>query len=161
LPTFWLALHFDGITESNPVLGLKPDSWLTQTVRKIYDELLSADVAFTVEVYEGNLLVGGLFGIALRKLVTLDTMYGLPDPIKLRSASKAALCEAVIQMHAAGIEVVDLEVRHEKGHPASRLGERMISMPDFRIILQNWPVAVQSVSGIIFLAVGGASQVSR
>jgi Leu/Phe-tRNA-protein transferase len=114
---------------------IKRGSWLTNKVREIYEMLLSQKFAFTIEVYNGSELVGGLFGIALGRLVTLDTMYGLPG--RFRSASKTALCEAIIQMHAAGIKVVDVEVEHPRDHPAFRLGEQKLSMREFRLLLQE------------------------
>jgi leucyl/phenylalanyl-tRNA---protein transferase len=114
---------------------IKPRSWLTGEVREIYEALLTHEFAFTIEAYKDNSLVGGLFGIALGRLVTLDTMYGLSEPAELRSASKIALCETFVQMHAAGIKVVDVEVEHKRDHPARRLGEQKLSMQEFRRLL--------------------------
>ena len=117
------------------VVEVKEPRWLTPYVRSIYDELLSEDLAFTIEAVCGNKVIGGLFGVASGKVLTIDTLAGLPEPKEYRSTSKAALCKLVSLAHDEGIYLIDGELKHDKGHPASKLGEEEMEFSEFRAFL--------------------------
>ena len=99
---------------------IKPRSWVGAEVRRI--------------CHEGR-LVGGLVGIAIGSVAIIDTMYGLPEPKALRSASKALLCHAVIELHRVGGTCIDVQNQHPENHPWQRLGETRISMDELRCLL--------------------------
>lgn len=72
--------------------SIKPRTWVGAEVRRIYEEMIAAGAAFTMEARHEGQLVGGLVGIAVGSVAIIDTMYGLPEPQALRTASKALLC---------------------------------------------------------------------
>mgnify|MGYP001281247626 FL=1 len=97
--------------------------------------MIEAGTAFTMEAVHEGQLVGGLVGVAVGEIAIIDTMYGLPEPQSLRSASKALLCHAVIELHRIGATCVDVQNRHPENHPWQRLGEIRISMDELRHLL--------------------------
>ena len=116
---------------------IKEKSWLNSRVREIYEELLTHNYAFTMEAYYQGKIAGGLFGVALGNIVTIDTMYGIPVPKEMRSSSKALFCCALIEMFNAGVKVIDVETSHHPNHPCFRLGEKEIDFADFRKYLRS------------------------
>ena len=109
---------------SSEVLDLiettKKKIWFSSEVRSIYEHLLAERYAFTVEVWAEDTVVGGLFGVANGRTLTLDTMAALP---KFRSASKGALCTLLKFARRHNVELLDVEVAHASDHPSARLGE--------------------------------------
>lgn len=114
--------------------GIKPRTWVGAEVRRIYEELIAAGSAFTMEACHEGQLVGGLVGIAVGSVAVIDTMYGLPEPKALRSASKALLCHAVIEFNRVGATCIDVQNQHPENHPWQRLGETRISMDGLRCL---------------------------
>jgi leucyl/phenylalanyl-tRNA--protein transferase len=112
--------------------AIKPRTWVSAEVRTIYEELISAGHAFTMEAFHDDELVGGLIGISIGAVAIIDTMYGLPEPRSLRSASKALLCHTVIEFQRIGVTCIDVQNRHPDNHPWQRLGERQIGMSELR-----------------------------
>ncbi|MEQ1648193.1 MAG: hypothetical protein ABL898_06350, partial [Hyphomicrobiaceae bacterium] len=111
---------------------IKPRSWVSANVRTVYEQMIVAGRAFTMEAFHGDDLVGGLVGIGIGSVAIIDTMYGLPEPKNLRSASKVLLCHAAIEFQRIGATCIDVQNRHPDNHPWQRLGERMISMDELR-----------------------------
>ncbi len=110
----------------------KLKTWFTPAVREIYEELLSAKLAFTIEAVHNEIVAGGLFGVALGNVLTVDTLVGLPNSKRHRSTSKATLCHLILKGYNQGITWVDGEVQHKNNHPAARLGEEKVSFSEFR-----------------------------
>lgn len=111
---------------------IKPRTWVSAEVRRIYEEMIAAGTAFTMEAVHEGQLVGGLIGVAVGSVAIIDTMYGLPEPKSLRSASKALLCHSVIELDRIGATCIDVQNQHPENHPWQRLGEMRISMDDLR-----------------------------
>ena len=115
-------------------VSIKPRTWVSAEVRRIYEEIITAGRAFTMEAVHEGQLVGGLIGIAVGAVAIIDTMYGLPEPKSLRSASKALLCHAVIELNRVGVTCIDVQNQHPENHPWQRLGETKISMDELRLL---------------------------
>lgn len=113
-------------------IRIKPRTWVSDEVRQIYEDMVQAGTAFTMEATHDGQLVGGLVGIAIGEVAIIDTMYGLPEPKSLRSASKALLCHAVIEFGRVGTTCIDVQNQHPENHPWQRLGETRISMRTLR-----------------------------
>ncbi len=114
--------------------AIKPRTWVNAEVRAIYEEMICAGQAFTMEAFHGDDLVGGLIGVAIGTVAIIDTMYGLPEPKSLRSASKALLCHSVIELQRHGATCIDVQNQHLENHPWQRLGEQRISMSELRLL---------------------------
>lgn len=112
--------------------AIKPRTWVNAEVRAIYEDMIGTGKAFTMEAFHGDDLVGGLIGVAIGSVAIIDTMYGLPEPKSLRSASKAVLCHSVIELQRHGATCIDVQNQHPENHPWMRLGETRISMAELR-----------------------------
>ncbi len=98
-------------------------TWITDEMRQAYLNLFRQGYAHSVEVWEGVLLVGGLYGVALGRVFFGESMFSLSN-----NASKmalAALCERLI---AWNYGLIDCQVYSE--HLGS-LGAEEIPRSDF------------------------------
>jgi Leu/Phe-tRNA-protein transferase len=116
---------------------IKQKTWLNEDIRNIYEAMISKDLAFTLEAYIENQLVGGLVGISMGGLITVDTMYGLPDSSEIRSASKALFCQCVLLCSENNISYIDVENSHPENHPCQRLGEANIGIQGLRNLIDK------------------------
>ena len=98
-------------------------TWITRTMREAYTTLHDLGVAHSIEVMNGNRLVGGLYGVMLDKMFFGESMFSL-EP----NASKAAFIALCQACHARGIELIDCQVRNP--HLMS-LGAALMSRQDF------------------------------
>src|SRR5690606_36487086 len=65
-------------------------TWINSRIRKIYRALYSEEHCHTVEVYDGDRLVGGLYGVSLGRAFFGERMFH-----RARDASKIALVHLV------------------------------------------------------------------
>jgi leucyl/phenylalanyl-tRNA--protein transferase len=98
-------------------------TWITEDVRRAYIRLHEAGYAHSAEVWQGDELVGGLYGVRLGKVLFGESMFS-----KVSNASKYAFISYVQQLVSEGVELIDCQVYTE--HLES-LGARMISRPTF------------------------------
>ncbi len=83
----------------------RPSTWITDDFVNAYVELHRRGFAHSVEVYEGDELVGGLYG------VTIGGFFGGESMFRRRSdASKAAVAHLVEHMRARGFVLLDAQV---------------------------------------------------
>lgn len=89
----------------------RPDqdgTWITADMLHAYAQLHRQGHAHSIEAWEGDDLVGGLYGISIGGAFFGESMFALrPD------ASKIAFVQAVRQMAAWGIDLVDCQVHTE------------------------------------------------
>jgi len=98
-------------------------TWITEDVRRAYIRLHEAGYAHSAEVWQGDELVGGLYGVRLGKVLFGESMFS-----KVSNASKYAFISYVQQLVTEGVELIDCQVYTE--HLES-LGARMIPRPEF------------------------------
>lgn len=102
-------------------------TWITAGMKKAYIKLHELGFAHSVETWEGDTLVGGLYGISLGKVFFGESMFHLrPD------ASKIALYELVNNMKSRGFHFIDSQLRTE--HLVS-LGAEEIPREDYLLLL--------------------------
>ena len=83
-------------------------TWITDDMIEAYVTLHELGYAHSAEAFEGDMLVGGLYGISLGGTYFGESMYAdAPD------ASKVAFVTLVRKMLAKGIDLVDCQVRTE------------------------------------------------
>lgn len=81
------------------------DTWLTPRLCAAYGRLHRLGHAHSVEAWKGGELVGGLFGVALRRLFTSETMFHrAPD------AGNAVLVAAAALVRAGGFTLWDIQM---------------------------------------------------
>lgn len=83
----------------------RPDTWITAEMSRAYEDLWRRGWARSVEVWEGDELVGGLYGIQVGGVLTGESMFHRrPD------ASKVALVDLCARFAEAGGGLVDVQL---------------------------------------------------
>ncbi len=93
-------------------------TWITPAMRQAYARLHDLGYAHSVEVWNGDQLVGGIYGVAMGKVFFGESMFS-----RAANASKVALVHLVKQLESWGYELIDCQVASR--HLAS-LGAREI-----------------------------------
>ncbi|WP_395051262.1 leucyl/phenylalanyl-tRNA--protein transferase [Flavobacterium sp.] len=103
-------------------------TWITNDMIEAYCKLNELGIAKSVEVWQNNELVGGLYGIDLGHIFCGESMFS-----KVSNASKVAFIALVNQLKAANYNLLDCQVYNE--HLES-LGCREIEREEFMRILE-------------------------
>lgn len=80
-------------------------TWITDEMSDAYGELHRRGFAHSIEVWRGDALVGGLYGIAIGKVFFGESMFSL-----YANASKVAFISLCQQLQAWGYAVIDCQV---------------------------------------------------
>jgi leucyl/phenylalanyl-tRNA---protein transferase len=96
---------FDQVIEgcAEPGVG-RARTWINARIRKIYRALYAEGHCHTVEVYDGRLLVGGLYGVSLGGAFFGESMFH-----RARDASKIALVHLAARLKAGGYSLLDTQ----------------------------------------------------
>lgn len=106
----------------------QPGTWITTDMVEAYCNLNELGVAKSVEVWQGDELVGGLYGVDLGHIFCGESMFS-----KVSNASKIAFIALTKQLYIANYRLLDCQVYNE--HLES-LGAREIEREDFLEILK-------------------------
>ena len=79
-------------------------TWINGPIRRLYKQLFETGRAHTVEVYDENVLVGGLYGVHLGGAFFGESMFS-----RARDASKIALTHLVARMCAGNFRLLDTQ----------------------------------------------------
>jgi len=79
-------------------------TWINARIRRIYRALFEHGHCHTVEVYDGNKLIGGLYGVSLGRAFFGESMFH-----RARDASKIALVHLVARLRAGGYRLLDTQ----------------------------------------------------
>ncbi len=79
-------------------------TWINGRIRRIYRTLFDRGHCHTVEVYEGDRLVGGLYGVSLGRAFFGESMFH-----RTRDASKIALVHLIARLKAGGYRLLDTQ----------------------------------------------------
>jgi len=90
-----------GCAEPQPGRGR---TWINARIRKLYRGLFDIGHCHTVEVYDGDALVGGLYGVSLGAAFFGESMFH-----RARDASKVALVHLVARLKAGGFKLLDTQ----------------------------------------------------
>ncbi len=102
-------------------------TWINDEIVRLYGELFAAGHAHSLEAYEGDTLVGGLYGVSLRGAFFGESMFH-----RARDASKVALVHLFARLRTGGFRLLDAQFSTE--HLAS-LGAVEIPRDTFRLRL--------------------------
>jgi leucyl/phenylalanyl-tRNA---protein transferase len=103
--------------------GRKGGTWIVPEMRRAYQKLHHEGHAHSVEVWQENRLVGGLYGVQCGALFAAESMFH-----RMTDASKIAVVAASRSLHRAGIRLFD--VQFATSHLRS-LGVREIARDDY------------------------------
>lgn len=104
-------------------------TWITEGMIEAYTELHRLGFAHSVEVWQEDELVGGLYGVALGKCYFGESMF-----TKVSNASKFGFIVLVEKLESLGFWLVDCQ--QVSRHLAS-LGARPITRADFMQIMEK------------------------
>lgn len=115
---------FEQVMERCADPSLRPEgTWISPQMRAAYRRLHELDYAHSFETWEGDQLVGGLYGVALGRVFFGESMFSVA-----RDASKVALHALVQASLAQTVRLIDCQVDSE--HLRS-LGARSVPRREF------------------------------
>jgi leucyl/phenylalanyl-tRNA---protein transferase len=82
----------------------REDTWINRRIRELYIGLHELGHAHSVEVWQNDDLVGGLYGVSLGRAFFGESMFH-----HARDASKVALVHLVARLIAGGFELLDTQ----------------------------------------------------
>ena len=96
---------FDAVVDgcAAPAPG-RARTWINGRIHHLYRKLYERGDCHTVEVYDGDRLVGGLYGVTLGRAFFGESMFHLA-----RDASKVALVHLVARLKAGGYRLLDTQ----------------------------------------------------
>ncbi len=86
-----------------PQVG-RDDTWINKRIRDLYTGLHAIGHAHSVEAWQNDDLVGGLYGVSLGRAFFGESMFH-----RARDASKVALVHLVARLIAGGFELLDTQ----------------------------------------------------
>lgn len=105
-------------------------TWITPAMQEAYEDLFDAGFAHCIEVWREEMLVGGLYGVALGGVFFGESMFS-----RVRDASKLALLHLCAHLQQQHVGLIDCQMYTP--HLAS-LGARLISRRHFRALLERY-----------------------
>jgi leucyl/phenylalanyl-tRNA---protein transferase len=130
-------------------------TWINIRIRRIYRSLFDRGHCHTVEVYDGDHLVGGLYGVSLGRAFFGESMFH-----RVRDASKIALAHLVARLKVGGYVLLDTQyvTEHLKTFGAIEIPKRRYHRlleealggdGDFTALLITQPISGQEVLTIL------------
>jgi leucyl/phenylalanyl-tRNA---protein transferase len=97
---------FDAVIEGCAGAGgaKRQRTWINARIRALYRELFDKGHCHTVEAYQGEALIGGLYGVSLGAAFFGESMFSLA-----RDASKVALVHLVALLRCGGYLLLDTQ----------------------------------------------------
>ena len=96
---------YDGVIEGCAAERVgRRSTWINSRIRLLYQELFRLGHCHTVEVWDGERLVGGLYGVALGGAFFGESMFSYA-----RDASKVALVHLAGRLLAGGFTLLDTQ----------------------------------------------------
>jgi leucyl/phenylalanyl-tRNA--protein transferase len=121
------------------------ETWINHPIQRLYGQLYARGLAHSVEAWEGERLVGGLYGVALGGAFFGESMFSVA-----RDASKVALVHLVARLLAGGYQLLDTQFLTDH---LTQFGTVEISRADYRRRLAK----ALLVPGDFYGLAGGAS----
>lgn len=115
-------------------------TWITDEMQAAYYQLYLQGTAHSVEVWQDDALVGGLYGIAIGNIFFGESMFS-----KATNSSKVAFCYLVNQLKDWNFSIIDCQLH--SNHLQS-LGAIEVDRQTFQVYLDNinsTPVAIPSL----------------
>jgi leucyl/phenylalanyl-tRNA--protein transferase len=82
----------------------RPNTWINGRIRSLYTQLHRLGCCHSVETWQGDALVGGLYGVRLGGAFFGESMFS-----RQRDASKVALVHLVARLNAGGFRLLDTQ----------------------------------------------------
>ena len=105
----------------------KEGTWITDDMERAYNELFKLGFASSCEVWDGEELVGGLYGVKIGRCFFGESMFS-----KTENASKLALISLAKELEKQSFEFIDCQFHTD--HLES-MGGRYISYNEYKSML--------------------------
>jgi leucyl/phenylalanyl-tRNA--protein transferase len=121
---------YDGVIDgcAAPRAG-RMSTWINTRIRALYRELFELGACHTVEVWNGDKLVGGLYGVALKSAFFGESMFSTE-----RDASKIALVHLAARLIRGGFTLLDTQFVTEH---LRQFGTVELDRSDFQMQLER------------------------
>ena len=86
----------------------RTETWINEDIKQLYVALHKLGFAHSVEVWDGDALVGGLYGVALRAVFFGESMFS-----RTNDASKIALIHLVARLRHGGFHLLDAQFTND------------------------------------------------
>ncbi|MEK6627845.1 MAG: leucyl/phenylalanyl-tRNA--protein transferase [Bdellovibrionota bacterium] len=80
-------------------------TWITNEIEENYTQLYKMGHAFSLEVWRGDVLVGGIYGVQSEKYFSCESMFHKEDNV-----SKLALYELIVNLKSIGHTWMDIQM---------------------------------------------------
>ena len=115
---------FEAVVEACAERG---ETWISHRIQRLYVQLHSLGFAHSIEVWDGEALVGGVYGVTLGAAFFGESMFS-----RRTDASKVALAHAMHRLRAGGFRLFDTQFLTP--HLAS-LGGKEIARAEYHRLL--------------------------
>lgn len=105
----------------------RPETWINQGIRDLFVALHRAGFAHSVEAWDGDKLVGGLYGLAIGGAFMGESMFSRAD-----DASKVALVHLCARLWKGGYSILDTQFTNPH---LEQFGIYEVSRNEYRAIL--------------------------
>ena len=105
----------------------RPESWINPEIERLYSELHARGHGHSVECWQDNKLVGGLYGVSLGGAFFGESMFS-----RVEDASKVALVHLVARLIAGGFRLLDTQFVTDH---LQRFGATEIPRQEYRRLL--------------------------
>jgi leucyl/phenylalanyl-tRNA--protein transferase len=105
-------------------------TWITDEMLAAYRQLHCLGHAHSVEVFEGNALVGGIYGVAIGRMFFGESMFSGES-----GGSKVALAGLARVLHGCGWPLIDAQVANPH---LQFMGARSLARSEFLAMVDIW-----------------------
>ena len=107
----------------------REETWISEAIIESYVQLHHAGIAHSVETWKDGILVGGLYGVAIRGAFFGESMFS-----KMKDASKVALVHLVMRLREKGYTLLDTQFATPH---LQRFGAREIPRAEYLLRLEE------------------------
>lgn len=108
----------------------RPGTWITDDMQKAYTRLHHLGWGHSIEVWQDEQLVGGLYGLAIGRMFFGESMFS-----RHRDGSKVALLALCAQLRRWQFELIDCQVGNDYLYS---MGAEDLSRSDFKVALDQY-----------------------
>ncbi|MEH6470817.1 MAG: leucyl/phenylalanyl-tRNA--protein transferase [Halopseudomonas sp.] len=108
----------------------EPGTWISPAMQRAYAKLHKQGIAHSVEVWQQDLLVGGLYGLAIGKIFFGESMFS-----RTSNASKVGFATLVEQLKHWDYALIDCQIHSEH---LSSLGAELMPRAEFIELVEQY-----------------------
>ena len=107
----------------------RPESWINSDILKAYSNLFNLGFCHSIEVWDNDDLIGGIYGLAIKRAFFGESMFS-----KRSNASKIALAYLVSRLKYGGFLLFDVQFQSEH---LKTLGAIEVLKANYQDLLKN------------------------